>query len=77
MNQPMYQPPSVGCIDGSCPPTLPCGAEGCVQPTVCEPEPWGARILPVVVAGSSVAALILAIDARDAADDALAAVASP
>lgn len=48
-----------------------------MQPTVCEPEPWGARILPVVVAGSSVAALILAIDARDAADDALAAVASP
>ncbi|MCR9198153.1 MAG: carboxypeptidase-like regulatory domain-containing protein [Planctomycetaceae bacterium] len=78
-SQPGFSPQAsaVGCETG-CPPTLPCGSEGCVQP-VCEPvQPWGARFLPVLVAGTSAAALVLAIDAKDAADDALAAaVASP
>lgn len=68
---------TVAC-DTGCPPTLPCGSEGCAQPVCAPVQPWGARILPVVVAGTSAAALILALDAKDAADDALAAaVASP
>lgn len=76
--QPSYSPQTAVACETGCPPTLPCGSEGCVQP-VCEPvQPWGAGFLPVLVAGTSAAALILAIDAKDAADDALAAaVASP
>lgn len=79
-NQSMSTMPTAG-VSEYCPP-LDCAAEGCnnIAGANCGPaRPWGATILPVVVAGSSVAALVLAIDARNAADDALAAaaVASP